>query len=471
MTERPTRRLNRRAARAPALALLTVAFATLVGSPARAADPPPPQELLADRFTDASFGYSMRPPINSQIDQRKKVVDHGGYQLVEFNNNAVVWRVAVLVYRLEEPRSAPDLLRGLQHETLVAYPERTVVDRSLRTIGARTGGVLVTQYVDEAGQTLIRQEAVIPFDREQFYKVQMFAGQHDADTVRPLFLSMLDSFEFVHSDLTHRALDEALARGAAILRERQLASFRAQLVPEVTMLIRIDGEDVGFANITESAKRREGVDGVHVRERGWLFFTDGTIDRIDNEYFATDDLQSETFELRLRRYHPAIDGKPPQIVEQLDTGIRERDKLVLAYSERSGDAALANEVLSVPPSYLPRVAHHLIGRLLPLDRSELYAFATYSTQDRSLVLHTIRVEPPEAVSRIAGPTVKYKLLDGIGVVPPYAEVYCDHQGRIARVEAGGRSFIQAAPTTADRLFSDRVRAAEEHFAQMLGENK
>lgn len=440
----------------------------LTGSQPRAGSVSDTKDLLADKYTDPSFGFSLRPPVNSHIDRQKKAADFSGYQLVEFSNIDFVWTVEVFVYRLQRPTAADDLLKGVQRESLRAYPNRNVLDRSLRNIAARPGGYIVTEYVDEAGRALVRQEAVIPFDREQFFKVQMTAGQHDIDTVRPLFLDMIDTFEFVHSELTHRALDEALKRGAAFLRDCRLASIRSQLVPEVTMLIRIDGEDVGYATIKEESHRREGVDGVFVREEGWVFLSNGTIDRIDNAYFASDDLHRESFELRLQRFVPASDGNPAQLIEQLDTGIREHDKLVLAYSEQSGDAALTNDVIAIPPSYLPKVAHRLIGRLLPLERSELYAFASYGTLDRNLVLHTIRVEPPEAVSRTAGPTVKHKLLDGEGVVPPYAEVYCDHLGRIVRVEAGGRTFIQAPPTTAKRLFEERVRQAEARFAEILG---
>lgn len=430
------------------------------------------KDLLADTFTDPSFGFSMRPPVNCHIDRQKKTADHGGYQLVQFDNIDFVWTVNVFVYRLNQPIAPSDLLRGVQRESLRQYPNRTILDRSLRTIAARVGGYIVTQYVDEAGRALVRQEAVIPFDREQFFKVQMTAGQHDIDTVRPLFLAMLDSFEFVHSELTHRELDDALARGAALLRECRLTSIHANLVPEATMLIRIDGEDVGYATITEAAERRDGVDGVFVREKGWVFLSNGSIDRINNAYFASNDLQSGTFELRLQRYvPPAPGGKPPEIIEQLDTGMREHDKLVLAYSQQSGDAALTNEVLVVPPAYLPMVAHRLISRIIPLDRAELYAFATYSTIDRNLVLHTVRVQPREAVSRNMGPTVQYELLDGEGMVPPYAEVYCDGRGRIVRVESEGRSFIQSSPTTVNQLFAARVKEAEARFAQLLGERK
>lgn len=424
------------------------------------------EDLLADRFIDRSFGYSLRPPINCHIDAQKKFAPNGAYRLVEFNHLDRVWSLEVSVFRLEQARSAGDLLAGLQRESLLEHPDHEVLERSLRTIAARPGGVLATRYVD-IERPLIDLHAVILFDRQQVFAVRFRAGQHDADTVRPLFDAILASFEFTHSELTHQLLDEALLRGAGVLSRAAELRLSQKVVPQTHMLVTIDGQEVGYATITETAENRRGAVGVHIRERGWLFLDGGVVHQIRNDFFLSDDMTAEEFETRLLILTPAADDRPPQILEQLEQGVREHDKLVLAYSEQTGDSVLANDVLAVPPGYLPKAAHRMLPRLLPLEHGGLYAFASYSNSQRGLVLHTVRVESDESIPRGAGAAVRYKMLDGEGITPPYAEVYCDQAGRIVRLVLGNQTFTATSRETVERVFGSRVQLAQREIEQIL----
>lgn len=425
------------------------------------------EQLLADRFTDPSFGYSLKPPVASHIDRRKRALLTGGYQLVQFDKVEFLWTTTVSVHQTSRPIPAREVMRELEKPIFEKHPDREILEADSRIIAGRPSHVLVTRYKD-ANKVVLRQVAVIPFDDKEVFCVTMSSPAHDADTVRPLFKGLLDSFEFVHSELTHQMLDAGMVRGKELLEQISARGVADKIVPDMYLLIRIDNENAGYATIHERVGTQNGVNGVFIDEEAWIFFGDGVIDRMNNRYFLANDLQSELFELRLQRFTPARNGRIPRVIEQLDRGVKENDRLVLAYTEQSGDGALTNEVLAVPSSYLPKAAHRMLTRLLPLDKSRLYCFASYNTQQRNLVMHTIWVEPVEAVSPGTEGAIRYKVLDGEGVVPPYTEVYCDTNGEIVKVVAGQQTFVRTSPQTIERLFGRKVGDAQAKIGQTTG---
>jgi hypothetical protein len=157
------------------------------------------------------------------------------------------------------------------------------------------------------------------------------------------------------------------------------------------------------------------------------------------------------------------------VIDQVEKGIRESDKLLLSYTEQPGDLTLANRTLELSPTYIPLALQRMLPRLVPLERPELYAFSSYNSLRKSMVLHTYRVLDAGAVTGPRPAGAAYFVEDAEGMVPPGSMIVLDRQAHILRVRAGADTLIRTGRATIDTLFGARRAQAEALLARLMRE--
>jgi hypothetical protein len=432
-------------------------------APGRAGDQAP-RRLLGDRFVDGSFGFSIRPFADARINRHKVYDELGGFQLAEFVHATRPWVLVVALDHTNQSLRAGefvDALRAFWARQFEGGIETT--DRAERMIAARQGAVWNGRYAELSGPWSLF-EAVVRVSGREFFRISLKVPRADESTAKMLFEVVVDSFRMVRSEVTSEILEAALERGRKLLARVPSANLGEVLDAESHFLVRRGGRDVGYAHIREYEETRDGTKGVRVTERGWMFFPDDSYQYVKNDYFVSDDLKSGMFEMRLRIVTPETEGRPLAVVDQLERGIREHDKLILSYTDQLGDTSLTNDVLEVTDTYMPIALLRMLGRIAPLDEPELYAFSSYNSTRKGLVLRTYRVLGRSGSATGGSGSTAYKVEDSEGMVPPVSEIFLDDRGFVRKIVAGGDTVLR---TTADQvrlLFGERVRQAKEQLA-------
>jgi hypothetical protein len=247
-----------------------------------------------------------------------------------------------------------------------------------------------------------------------------------------MFEVMVDSFQMVRSEVSTEILQAALLRGREVLGRKPPQRLADHLDPEAYLLVRRGGRDLGYARIREFPEIRNGKSGARVSERGWMFFPDSTYHYIMNDYYVSDDFNSGVFEMRLRVVTPASEERLVTVMDQLERGIRENDKLILSYT-------------------------------VPLKEPELYAFSSYNSTRKGLVLRTFRVCGPQSNGTGDPPAVAFKVEDSEGMVPPVSEMFLDDRGFVRKIVAGQDTVLRTTKKQVEYLFGQRVRQAREQL--------
>ena len=444
---------------------LTVTLGVCAGAaPCPAQDKPRPG-LLGERFFDGSFGFSIRPFAQARVNRHKAADPLGGYQLVEFVHRTRPWVLLVHLDRTRQPMRPEEFVDALRSFWARRYKGIETRGRSTRNIAARKGAVWNGSYKEISG-TWSMFEAVVQIGPDEFFRVTLKVPDRDRITAWAMFEVIVDSFEMVHSDVSLEMLDRAQERGRKLLNPDEPLDFSGRTDPDAYVLVRRSGRDLGFAHIQESVETRNGKEGLRVKERGWLFFEEGLFRHIRNDYFVSGDLKSEMFEMRLRTVTLAADGRPAMVTEQLERGIRENDKLVLSYTEEPGDLALTNEVLEVTGTYIPLGLLRMLPRIVPLDRPDIYAFSSYNSEHKGLVMRTFRVLGPLGPDAAGDASVAYRVEDSEGMTPPVSEIFLDDRGLARRIIAGDDRMIRTTEAKVLYLFGQRLRQARDLMTEL-----
>jgi hypothetical protein len=424
------------------------------------------RQLLGDTFVDGSFGFSIRPFAQAKINQHKVNDELNGYQLVEFVHPTRPWVLVVALDRTNRAMRAAesvDMLRAFWARRFETGVETEA--RAERQIAARPGAVWHGRYREISGDWAIF-EAVVQINAREFFRISFKVPRADEDTAAAMFEIMVDSFQMVRSEVSSEILDAALQRGRELLKSVPSIRLADKLDPDTYLLMRRGGQDIGTAHIREYPETRDGKDGVRVSERGWMFYPNGTYHHIRNDYFVSEDLMSSMFEMRVRVVRPATEGRPITVMDHLERGIRENDKLILSYTELMGDSSLTNDVLEVTGTYVPMALQRMLPRLTPLDKPELYAFSSYSGTRKGIVLRTLRVLGPVGPAAGGSASIAYKVEDSEGMIPPASELFLDERGFVYKVIAGGDTVLRTTRAETERLFASRIRKAREELTRL-----
>lgn len=446
------------------LAAAAVAFAPQAGgsegptpdsAPASTqAHAPPP---LADLFEDRYFGYALRPPEGCRADLVLRDATDGGQQLVEFVHTQQPWLLTVALHRLEAALRPAELLelRAVWRTREDRTFERTAF-RATR-IDGHAAARMSALYV-ERGEQLLWQEAIVELSSRAALRLTFKAPASQQAVVAPLFDAILDSVRILRPVLPPDDLERAFDAGRRLLETLPNTDLTPALIPQRRVLFSFDGHPAGFAVIREFPEQRAGKSGVRISERGWLFLEDGTAHRIRNDFFLSADLASEIFEFQTIAVPPPSPDGRVAVGRRVEQGVREHDRLVLAYSRYWNDADLTNVVLRAPPGYLPQVLQRLLPRMLNDQSAGPFAFLNYQPIRKGLVVRIVRRRPRHSGETPAEAAWVVEQWEGLAAEP--ARTYLTPDGSPLRTEGTDRLVRPTSEEEIRRLFGPRVSRAE-----------
>src|SRR4029079_10622783 len=117
-------------------------------------------------------------------------------------------------------------------------------------------------------------------------------------------------------------------------------------------------------------------------------------------------------------------------------------------------------VLEVDENYASAAWHGLMPRVMDLKRPQLYAFSSYDSERRGMVLRTVELVGPATVSLAGRATRLIKLQSSEGLLPPVSEIDVDDKGQIMQMQAGRLEMFAATKADLQPKYSKKVIEAE-----------
>jgi hypothetical protein len=418
-------------------------------APATRTDNKAPGEIV--RFEHAAKKWTLvlarnEPPAPVQLHDTRDV-----------NGNA---RPGYLTSAIVDLRKGDAMAEVFRNE-IVDYGELKV---GIITATAKPGGA--------GGQPVLLQQAIVAISPRLYYSLVFtmpFAGgdpQGDPAVGEAVgtFKAVLDSLERVDLSKIRQEQEDRLIRTRALFVNWTKPRLLAAIRPERFLRFRQEGRDVGYAFVVEEPARslprggqaREVVEpkdafgirvgmrmrlatepGKDVQTESWMYVS---FDRrhevwstttISTDPVATSQKERENWQLELGTSDLVEDrvfgeNVKPEDLKELDRKNRENfdkklgkpdevpfrivDKMQLSVETRQRSGELPTIKRELPPFYLQQALSLLLPRLLPLGEPNTYAFASYSSDGRAIMMRYVDV------TREADVTLGGQKLRAVGVV-------------------------------------------------------
>jgi len=419
---------------------------------------------LAPEYIDGSFGFSVRYPAGSVIQREKRFVNTADVELVRFVQFDYIWSFVVRLSTTTRPLTNDMIIKGITSKLSTKHKGLKTLRAEPARIASRQGVRFAASFTEDK-KGWLRQQAVICTQPKKYYTLILITPLSDLQIATEAFDKIVDNFQILRSELTEEQLEAALLRGVALRKTIANNKSKRSALKEQDTYLRFvqDGKEVGFVQVRQGPMQIKHHKGMAVREWGWLFNADKSVTHLQHDMFLADDLAYATWDNRVRTLTPAVEGKPEQSALSVETGMRQKDKLLISYTTVFGQSELKDKVIKVEPSFSSPAWFLLLPQLVDLNKPELYAFSAYNSDRRGLILRTFRVVGPTQV-KIEGQTRQaIKIEDSEGLIPPISEIDVEPTGRIIRVVAGPLEMIATNRQYIDRQYKSRIDDAMATF--------
>lgn len=417
---------------------------------------------LDPAYVDGSFGFSVRPFAGATALRQKRVLSVADVEIVQFVRLDEKWSLTVRLTSTTRPLDASLIIDGITSSLRSQHEDVKQLRGEAAQIASRDGVRYAASFSIE-GNEWLRQQAVIRTKPTEYFALVLVTPLSARAKVEPLFDQIVDSFQLLRSELGEKRLKATLERGTQLLERAARGEIRLtnHVVPETYMRFLLEGKEIGYVQILEKSRPRGPREGVEIREWAWLFQPDGTRTHLRHSMYVTNDLSYESWENRVTTIPPTPAGVTPQVHLQVDSGLREEDKLIIAYTPQPNSPDLVDRVLDVEPSYASAAWSNLLPRLLDLKTPQSYSFSSYNADRRGLVIRSFQVVGPTQITLNTRTVRAIKIEDSEGFIPPVNEVNVDDKGRLLRVVAGPLEMLSTTRDEIERAYAARVKEAQE----------
>ncbi len=448
-------------------ALVPTVILALVFGQAEGAKPPVPEQL-GPEYVDGTYGVSLRPPKDWQLD-RKRVSTEGKISILRTFEAGAAGPVRIVELSLLMDDTTRSIERRLARKVRAIEFDRSdaeILSQQVQTIAGKPGAILSASMFD-AGSKRLRMLAMVEVRPRQYFELSYDGPVEQKAEAEKLFYLVLGSLQLLVDPVEESEMAAALERGKDWLEELSAERIRQSLNSIRFLEIRVDDEPVGIVRIEESEHIWKKRPGIRIRERTWTFGKNGAATRAQATLFVGEDMQSERWKESVTTLIPADGGRPETIENAWEEGLREGDVLLTNQTYQLGVPPKENPPIRTPATYLPRCLARLLPRLLgDLDKPRKMAFTAFDHERTGLIVRTLDLKgkamPPTGVAR--GETFKIEEREGVMAVP--SVVYVDEAGRVLYIESGNMKIVPAEKDELERRFGDRIRQAETKMAEL-----
>jgi hypothetical protein len=426
---------------------------------------------LAEPYVDGSFGFALRPPAGSTCKAEKKMLGPANYEITRFSQPQYDWFLSVRLSQDARPPDAELLSEKLVDNLQEQYEDIKALSHKDTQIAGRRGARLAVRFTfsepvslsDYEKKAWLHQQAVIQKEPGECFALILLTPFDDRDIATETFDRIVQSFEIKRTPQDEKRLHEALERGTRLLQSiaEDKNSFSDKLIKETFLLIERDGKEVGFIGMQEEAVNLEGRRGVRLYHWNWIFEDNGGVSNYNHVMYFSTNLMQEEWEYRMQMITPPGSGIQRQVLLDMESALRRKDKLLIEYPKKLETMERDNKVLEVGASYAPSGLLSLFPRLVDLDSPELYAFSSYDQDRRGLILRTIKIVGREKILNRGQSTQAWKLEDSEGLTPPVTSIYVDRTGQILRMTAGNMNMRLTSRDYVQRKFKTKVNDAQK----------
>lgn len=309
-------------------------------------------------------------------------------------------------------------------------------------------GLIVARY-SAAGIPQLLQQAVVRADNQLYYLIEFTTpgskviddkGPEDPGerTAVSVFQKVLDTVHLIDTSKIRDEQEKRLYATRAFLTNLTPAKLRKALVPEQWFRILVNGKDVGYTYVMEQLagglpeadadlikRAREGKLSDEEKSRPLLLprmtpgediivggktrlivkgqrsnKTAGPVQSDSESWmFVTADRKHEDWSHLIVQHDDT--AKKDAFSEELGTsdqhlvGLKAGATLTVTQNANSVNLPPLNQ--EVPPFYLPAAVNHLLPRLFDVRERKQYAFASFVSERREVVMRYIDVGPPQEV--------------------------------------------------------------------------
>lgn len=430
-----------------------------------------PAELEAIRlaeqpYADASFGFSLRPFDDCEIKREKRIDAEGDLEVAMFANYNREWVMTVHLRPGQRARTLEDWLSVFREKLARKDPEAKVLRQERLTLHGRDAWRFAAS-LSAARSLWLHQTAIIQSKPEELLEIVFDSPLRHREVAEPLFDEVVRSVEFLRTQAVQQLLDDALLRSPAWL--RALATdgrLGEKLTRESYLRILVDDKDTGYLWTREFGSTLDRREGVGLRQEGWIFESDGTVKRQLTEMFLAKNLRFEKWNTMAEVIIPPRAPAPAQRLITYEKGLREDSQLMVAYSSSANPKDVKDRTIETPESYAPVALLSLFPQVVDLGKPELYAFVSYSTERRGLILRTLRVMGQQTVIANGRSVRATRIDDSEGLVPPAAELYVDERGQLVKMVSGKLQMLATDEKKIASLYDNRIEAARQVAAQI-----
>jgi hypothetical protein len=416
-----------------------------------------PRGELAEAYVDRSFAFSVAYPAGASIVREKRSTGPNETELARFVQLEEFWSLAVRLWQTARPLTTRDLIEGLRDNLRTLDPDmqelRADTDRAADREIVRFEALTTS---DDA--QWFHQQAVIPHRGQQYYTLIMLSPTADERTARNAFDNIVASFRFLRPENAQQQIDSALQRGTNLLLSiagRPLGLGLDEPVHAYYRVVR-DGTETGFVNVQQSGTTLAGRRGVGVQEIGWHFDPDGSVTHTARAMFVANTMDFSQWDNRIRILPSASTAQERRVLVGAETGMRQGDKLLVAYSPTFNAQQMEEKVIQIDPNFAGSAFFAILPRLIDLDRPELYAFAAYDSDRRGLSLQTLEVVEGAQVVIEGQVRAAVRLRGSEGLLPPYDETFVDREGRPLKITTGRVEMTATTEEYVERRYRARV---------------
>lgn len=402
-------------------------------------------DLLGQRFESRAAGITFRAPAGCEEIRR------GGVDtIVQFLNEQRGWVLTASKTSLQHPRPLKDynddrgnkqlgLLAGTLEEFSHQHADAELLRQDVVTIADADVGVFAIRYYQGKDRKLL-QQALIRQSDTLYYVLTLLSnaslekgtpddatkGNPDERMAVAVFQQVLDSVKLIERGSIRKEQEERLAHSREVLPSLKTAeAMKKVLLPEQYYRLLRDGKDIGYTCIFEEVGRRDAREGVLVSLRARTSADKTTADVLSQMFTSfgwreeswthvaksvNEKQQAQSSELGVSnltkrvtvdRNAPATqigEHYTPPVVEVEEYKLEVRASLQRTTEKGPISATGQPKNFTLPPWYVPQAVRQMLPRLLPLDRPQIYLFATYVGEQREVMARYVDVGAPATVN-------------------------------------------------------------------------